>query len=189
MDSKTINSMIAGSISGIAEAISTWPMENIKTRMQLKEGKKLNMHDVYPIIKNEGFFSLYRGITPILCSNVPKIALRFVAFEKVNEGINKINPDSKLNPLYAGMTSGLIEASLITVPSETVKTRFIEKPHVKIGNIIKSEGITGMYKGYWPTVGRQCMNQSSRFFFYQNYKDYYKKTYPTREFGKIESFM
>ena len=189
MDNKSKNTLIAGSISGILEATMTWPMENIKTRMQLKNGNNLKVRHIYPIIQKEGLLSVYRGLTPILASNIPKVGLRFLVFEKVNQSINKINPNSKLNSLYAGLVSGIIESTFVTVPSETIKTKYIERPTTSIFNIIKTEGIAGMYKGYVSTTGRQCMNQSSRFFFYQNYKDFYNKTYPNKEFGKMESFI
>lgn len=189
MDNKTKNTLVAGSISGIIEATMTWPMENIKTRMQLKNGNNLKVRDIYPIIQKEGLLSVYRGLTPILASNIPKIGVRFLAFEKVNDKINELNPNSKLNSLYAGLVSGLIESTLVTVPSETIKTKYIERKNTTLTKIMHEEGIRGMYKGYFSTAGRQCMNQSSRFFFYQNYKDIFAKTYPNREFGKLESFV
>jgi hypothetical protein len=48
----------------------------------------------------------------------------------------------------------------------------IKNQQSSIKHIIKQEGLQGLYQGYTPTLLRQSLNQSSRFLFYQHYKDY-----------------
>ena len=48
----------------------------------------------------------------------------------------------------------------------------IRNPNLTTRNIIKQEGLKGLYQGYTPTLIRQSLNQASRFLFYQHYKEY-----------------
>lgn len=183
---ETIKKLTAGSFAGTTEAVITWPTENIKTQMQFKGQNLSFLETTKKIYNQQGFSGFYRGMSPILIFNIPKVASRFYSYD-VMSGIleNKINKNT--NMILSGLFAGFVESTFITVPSETIKTKFIKHPHLGIFDIIKMEGAKGLYQGYTPTLGRQCLNQASRFFFYEHYKQMILKK--NKKFTNIDSFM
>lgn len=89
--------LIAGALAGAAEIICTYPLEYIKTQLQIA-GPAIsstsvssrttttvafrNSRDVVQqTIHRHGYFGLYRGLSPNLYFSFPKCAIRFAAFE------------------------------------------------------------------------------------------------------------
>lgn len=69
--------MAAGCIAGGIEATTVWPMEFIKTQLQLNaKGGKLPYNGMISgityTVKSTGFLSLYRGLAPTLIGSIPK---------------------------------------------------------------------------------------------------------------------
>lgn len=59
--------LVAGAIAGVSEIITMYPLDVVKTRFQIQVGNSeyTSIVDCFrKMIKNEGFGSLYRGITP-----------------------------------------------------------------------------------------------------------------------------
>ncbi len=167
-----IKNIVGGSIAGITEAIATWPSENIKTRMQFK-GNRINLKNTaFKIYKNDGFFGFYRGLAPVLIFNIPKVASRFYAYNIFSKYLQNKSFHKDTISIFSGLFAGFVESTLITVPSETIKTKMIRFPHMKTMDVIKESGIRGLYLGYFPTLYRQSLNQASRFYFFNKYKDY-----------------
>ena len=152
--------MTAGCIAGGVEATAVWPMEFIKTQLQLqskaKGGAPLPYNGMISglsyTVRTTGFFSLYRGLAPTLLGSIPKAGIRF--------GLNSVIKDAlrdketgKLTPgknYVAGMGAGVSEAIIIGAPVETVKTKCIELNMAFLDglkHIVKTEGIAGVYQG------------------------------------------
>jgi len=80
----------------------------------------------------------------------------------------------------AGLGAGVIEAIFVVTPMETIKVKFIDdhsQPVRKykgffsgIYQIVKAEGISGTYKGLFPTILKQGSNQAIRFLCYSEIK-------------------
>ena len=185
MNHENFNKLIAGTIAGMNEAIITWPTENIKTQMQFKNENKSFREMSKKIYQTSGFKGFYQGISPILCFNIPKVTLRFIAFEEGKKYINFQNKN--INTITAGLFAGFIESTLVTVPSETMKTKLIRNPDLSIWKIARKNGISSLYQGYFPTLYRQSLNQASRFLFYENYKDLLKSY--NINFSNAHSFL
>ena len=179
--------IFAGSLAGTTEAIITWPTENIKTQMQFKNQKLSFLQTSKNIYNNGGYPAFFRGLTPVLAFNIPKVASRFYAFDIGKNKLNSLGISGNTATISAGLFAGFVESTLVTVPSETIKTKLIKNPNAKIKDIIKMEGIRGLYQGYTPTLGRQSLNQASRFLFYQHYKDYI--TAKNGSFSSTHSFL
>ena len=93
--------LAAGGFSGFCEAMSCHPLDTIKVRMQLNKASAPVIPTLKPrikigplrvaaeIVKDEGFFALYKGIGAVLMGIIPKIAVRFVAFEEYRKLIQK----------------------------------------------------------------------------------------------------
>jgi len=173
MNQENINKLLAGTVAGMNEAIITWPTENIKTQMQFKSETKSFSEMSKKIYQTSGLRGFYQGISPILCFNIPKVALRFYSFEEAKKRINFQNKN--LNTISSGLMAGFIESTLVTVPSETMKTKLIKNPELSVWKLARQNGFTSLYQGYFPTLYRQSLNQASRFLFYENYKDLLKQ--------------
>jgi solute carrier family 25 citrate transporter 1 len=134
------------------------------------------------IVEREGFLALYKGLTAVYTGIIPKMAIRFVAFEQYREWLTALNSGQLTTTITftAGLASGLTEAVLVVTPSEVCKVRMmgqyhslqdpVQKQHRKYTNvvqtgytIIKEEGIGALYKGVVPTMLRQGCNQAVNF--------------------------
>jgi len=172
--------MAAGCVAGGIEATAVWPMEYIKTQLQLggKGGKPLPYTGMISGLKytveSTGFLSLYRGLAPTLCGSIPKAGIRFGLNAVIKDNLR--DKDGKLTigkNFIAGLGAGVSEAILIVAPVETVKTKCIElnKPFVTgMKHILATEGIGGVYQGAAATALKQGSNQGLRFMWFNEYK-------------------
>ena len=89
---------------------------------------------------------------------------------------------SRLNTFMAGLGAGVVEATLVVTPAETLKVKLIHdrfQPVPKynglfhgISTIVKNQGIGGCYKGLFPTILKQGSNQGVRFLVYEDTKKF-----------------
>mmetsp|Transcript_5638 Transcript_5638/g.6148 ORF Transcript_5638/g.6148 Transcript_5638/m.6148 type:complete len:296 (+) Transcript_5638:73-960(+) len=182
--SNPLVSLTAGCIAGAVEAISVWPMEYIKTQLQLQKlatagGPKPPftgmIEGLVYTVKTHGFFALYRGLGVTLIGSIPKAGIRFGG----NAYFKQLLADDKgkltmSKQFLAGMGAGTVEAVFAVTPMETIKTKLIQTnqtlvPGVK--SILRESGIRGIYQGLVATVLKQSSNQGLRFMFFNKYKD------------------
>ena len=172
--------LAAGAIAGSAEVITTYPLDTIKTHMQIqKNGNsfKTGMN----IIKNSGIQGLYYGVIPSLAQVAGKASLRFTLYEKIKSSLKNNNGEiSNSKNLIAGLSSGAIEAMVWTSPTERIKiiqqnsTKYISTATV-IRNILRDNGIQGLYIGTVPTIYKQSLSVGSRFWMYNIIKEFFEK--------------
>lgn len=178
--SNPLTAMAAGCIAGGIEATAVWPMEFMKTQLQLgsKSGSKLPFNGVLQglsyTVRTTGFFSLYRGLAPTLVGSIPKAGIRFglnsVIKEKLRDEKGKLSVGKNF---VAGLGAGVTEAFVIVAPVETVKTKCIELNmsfSQGLKHIIKTEGVGGVYQGAIATAMKQGSNQGLRFMWFNEYK-------------------
>jgi len=181
---------VAGAITGTIEASIMFPTEYVKTQLQL-QGKQNPPKFKGPIdcaimtIREHGPLGLYRGLSTLVIGSAPKVAVRFTGFERAKRYLQDEN--GKLSPgrsMLAGLFAGACEAVFAVTPMETIKTKFIHDlnspPDQRkykglihgVRTIISQEGISGIYKGLFPTVLKQSTNQATRFVVYEELKKY-----------------
>mmetsp|Transcript_8045 Transcript_8045/g.23128 ORF Transcript_8045/g.23128 Transcript_8045/m.23128 type:complete len:291 (+) Transcript_8045:138-1010(+) len=176
-----LTAMAAGCIAGGVEATAVWPMEFIKTQLQLQsraKGAQLPYNGMISglsyTVRTTGFLSLYRGLAPTLVGSIPKAGIRFGLNSVIKNRLRDANGDlTPAKHFVAGLGAGVTEALLIVAPVETVKTKCIDlnKPFVKgLKHIIKTEGIGGIYQGAAATAMKQGSNQGLRFMWFNEYK-------------------
>jgi len=139
------------------------------------------------IVKREGFFALYKGLSAVYTGIIPKMAIRFVSFEQYKELLGNIMGSGNTTTFTAGLLSGLTEAILVVTPAEVCKIRMqsqyhslvdpAQMAHRKYTNvmqtaltIVREEGLGALYKGVVPTMLRQGCNQAVNFTAYQFFK-------------------
>ncbi|KAG5190418.1 mitochondrial carrier domain-containing protein [Tribonema minus] len=182
--------LIAGGAAGAVESSVLFPLDTIKTRMQLRaKGRSAYgpITTAQRIIKNEGFFSLYKGLTAVMAGIVPKMAVRFSSFDLFKTWLGCLDGKDKKRVFLAGLGSGVTEAVMVVTPAEVCKIRMQAQYHSMLdpeqmarrkyrnviqtaGLIVKEEGIGALYKGVVPTTLRQGCNQAVNFSFYQIFK-------------------
>tara|TARA_B100000524_G_scaffold283170_1_gene158970 strand:+ start:156 stop:1004 length:849 start_codon:yes stop_codon:yes gene_type:complete len=182
LDSQNPSELVlaAGAIAGSAEVITTYPLDTIKTHMQIKKNGN-TLTTGMNIIQKSGIKGLYFGVIPSLAQVAGKASLRFTLYEKIKNSFKDENGKvSNSKNLIAGLSSGAIEAMVWTSPTERVKIiqqnskKYISTQNV-ISNILTNNGIQGLYIGTVPTIYKQSLSVGSRFWMYNLIKDFFEK--------------
>ncbi|CAP34083.2 Protein CBG16392 [Caenorhabditis briggsae] len=155
----------AGGSAGLVEVCLMYPLDVIKTRLQLGQQDKGMMDCVVKTLKNEGIGGFYKGILPPILAETPKRATKFFTFEQYKIAFTHSEIPMPVTMSFAGLFSGLTEA-IVICPFEVVKVRLQadRKSSVKeqrstaamAREIYKTEGFgtSGLYRGLGATLGR-----------------------------------
>lgn len=181
--------LMAAATAGWATATATNPIWMVKTRVQLdKAGKTRTYKNSYDclksILRNEGIYGLYRGLSASYLGSVEGI-LQWLLYEQLKHLIKKRSIEKFGAHDESTMTTtdkikqwcqrsggaGLAKfmASIVTYPHEVVRTRLRQSPlengKVKYTGlvqsfrvIIKEEGLASMYSGLTPHLMRTVPN-------------------------------
>ncbi|XP_039495743.1 putative tricarboxylate transport protein, mitochondrial [Drosophila santomea] len=196
-----LKGIIAGGITGGIEICITYPTEYVKTQLQLDEkGAAKKYTGIFDCVKKtvgeRGFFGLYRGLSVLVYGSIPKSAARFGAFEFLrSKAADSRGQLSNSGKMLCGLGAGVCEAIVAVTPMETIKVKFINdrrsaNPKFKgfihgVGQIIKAEGISGIYKGLTATVLKQGTNQAIRFLVLESLREWYKGDDHTKSVPKL----
>ncbi|KAH8114846.1 mitochondrial carrier [Phellopilus nigrolimitatus] len=159
-----IANFTAGAIAGISEILTFYPLDVVKTRMQLERGKSTQglVGSFKKIIAEEGFGRLYRGLVPPLLLEAPKRATKFASNDFWGKTYMGWTGEKKMTQslsVLTGCSAGATE-SFVVVPFELVKIKLQDKnsayagPMEVVRSIIKSEGVLGLYAGMEATFWR-----------------------------------
>ncbi|CUM62888.1 uncharacterized protein PRCAT00000447001 [Priceomyces carsonii] len=154
----------SGAVAGVSEILVMYPLDVVKTRQQLDNTNAYSgtINCVKKIVKEEGASRLYKGILAPILMEAPKRATKFAANDKWGEfyrGIFGVATMSQPLAVLTGATAGATEA-LVVVPFELVKIKLQDRTSKFNGmgdvikDIIKNNGIFGMYKGLESTMWR-----------------------------------
>lgn len=179
---------LAGTIAGGTEITATIPLEMIKTQMQLYPDKYRGItHAGRAIIQTQGVRGLYSGLPVLLGQVSSKVGFRFTVFEQLKKRLSDHNGQlSFQNKLISGFSTGIMEGTLITTPTERIKVLQQNQLHnnnlnTKSGGlqiarkIVAENGILTLWKGLGPTVTRQCVNTGARLSIYDSVKSVVEK--------------
>ncbi|KAK0218962.1 mitochondrial carrier domain-containing protein [Armillaria fumosa] len=154
----------AGAIAGVSEILTFYPLDVVKTRMQLETGKSQHglLGTFKGIIKDEGAGRLYRGLVPPLLLEAPKRAVKFAANDFWGKTYLGLTGETKMTQtlsVLTGCSAGATE-SFVVVPFELVKIKLQDKtstfkgPMDVVSQVIKKEGVLGLYAGMEATFWR-----------------------------------
>ncbi|EPS40732.1 hypothetical protein H072_5378 [Dactylellina haptotyla CBS 200.50] len=169
-----IYNFAAGAVAGVSEILVMYPLDVVKTRIQLQVGGAAGP-DAYTgtldcfrkIIKNEGFSRLYRGISAPILMEAPKRATKFAANDYWGAVYRKAFGMKKTNQPLAvltGATAGVSE-SFVVVPFELIKIRLQDRASAGKYNgmvdcfvkLVKAEGVMALYNGLESTMWRHLV--------------------------------
>lgn len=164
-----IYQFLSGAVAGISEILVMYPLDVVKTRIQLQTAPQgspeaySSMIDAFrKIVKNEGFSRLYKGITAPILMEAPKRAVKFSANDSwgrfYREKFGVVGPSQPL-AILTGATAGATE-SFVVVPFELVKIRVqdvnstYKGPGDVVVQMVKKEGLLSLYNGLEATLWR-----------------------------------
>ncbi|KAJ8266283.1 hypothetical protein GJAV_G00128650 [Gymnothorax javanicus] len=189
--------ILAGGLAGGIEICITFPTEYVKTQLQLDERanppRYRGIGDCVKLtVQDHGLRGLYRGLSSLLYGSIPKSAVRFGTFELLSNPMRDANGRlDNTRSLLCGLGAGIAEAVLVVCPMETVKVKFIHdqcslQPRYHgffhgVREIVKAQGIRGIYQGLTATVLKQGSNQAIRFYVMNLLRNWYKGNDPRRE--------
>lgn len=156
---------IAGGVAGAVAKSAIAPLERAKIIFQttpVRFSLSAVGQEIVAIVKQEGFTALWKGHTASLSRVVPYSAIQFTAYDFAKERL--IKPGEKdLQPLMrivaGGFAGGL--SAFCTYPLDLLRARMAVQRDVFQVNgalrtsyreVIRSDGILGLYKGLIPTM-------------------------------------
>lgn len=161
--------LLSGAIAGVSELLVMYPLDVVKTRMQLQTSKSIVQYNglfdcIKKIVAKEGTSQLYKGITSPILMEAPKRATKFAFNEKFIKFYSDNFFEGQLNQrvsIMSGASAGVAEACVI-VPFELVKVRLqdtvsnknLKGPLDAVKAIILKDGILGLYNGLESTIWR-----------------------------------
>lgn len=183
--------MIAGSIAGMVEHMAMFPVDTLKTRMQMMREACGSAHSLVgrtfaSIIRSEGAVGLYRGIGAMALGAGPAHAVYFSVYESFKErfGGNR----SGHHPLAHGAAGVLatISSDAVFTPMDVVKQRLQLPGNVYNGvvdciqRIIRDEGVKAFYASYRTTVIMNVPYTATHFATYEAAKAGLKGVWPEK---------
>lgn len=185
--------MVAGSLSRIVAVIAITPIELLRTKIQSKQGYTYGqlMRVIQTTVRNDGVFSLWRGLYPMLLRDVPFSMFYWIAYEGLKHELLSTqfgHQYSNFVPFLAGSVSGA-SAAVLTNPLDVVKTHM----QVSLGEsgkgqgrqmgtgslydimqkVVSKHGIIGLYAGLVPRVAKIAPACAIMISSYEAFKKYF----------------
>ncbi|KAK7472346.1 Mitochondrial succinate-fumarate transporter, variant 2 [Stygiomarasmius scandens] len=186
------NIFIAGLGAGTTEAVLVvTPMEVVKIRLQAQQHSLADPlevpryrnagHAVFTIIREEGFATLYRGVSLTALRQATNQGANFTVYQEVKKLAQRLQPDVQELPSYQHMLIGLLSGAagpLSNAPIDTIKTRLQKAPATPgtsafkritaiAEDMWKAEGVKSFYKGITPRILRVAPGQAIVFAVYE----------------------
>ncbi|KAM0002893.1 putative mitochondrial carrier protein [Helianthus debilis subsp. tardiflorus] len=155
--------MIAGSIAGMVEHMAMFPIDTIKTRMQVLGScpiKSAGLRQaIHSILKSDGPAGFYRGIAAMGLGAGPAHAVYFSMYELCKETFTNPNNNNSYHNSIGHAGAGVcatVMSDAVFTPMDMVKQRL-------------QLGIGGRYKGVWDCVKR-VLREEGFGAFYASYR-------------------
>lgn len=155
-------SMAAGSIAGIMEHTVMFPVDAIKTRMQVAgagEAYRGLLSSISMVTSSEGVSALWRGVVSVVLGAGPAHALHFAVYETITSLGQKNGhasvPSAKISAL-AGAAATITSDACMT-PFDVIKQRMqLHRGNTNVfrtaSHIWRTEGLSAFYVSYPITV-------------------------------------
>uniref|UniRef100_A0AAV1VED0 Mitoferrin n=1 Tax=Peronospora matthiolae TaxID=2874970 RepID=A0AAV1VED0_9STRA len=158
-----VHHMVAGSAAGVAEHVSIFPIDTVKTHMQCQRctgiGRPLTLtatQTARQLVAEEGPLRLFRGVSTMLGASLPAHAVYFSVFEAAKKALNA--DTSTLTPMASGL-AGVIATvchDSIMTPMDVVKQRLQLGYYRGVADcfqtVMKHEGLRALYISFPTTL-------------------------------------
>jgi len=149
---------VAGGTAAMTAVILTYPLDVVQTQLTVQTTThryKGIIGTVTTMAKEEGFLSLYKGLTVTLLSSCPYIALNMTIWENLKKFISKGKKSSAWVSALCGATSGAIASSII-FPLDVLRRhmQLNQNEYTGYGDAVRKifarDGVKGFYRGIMP---------------------------------------
>lgn len=171
--------MIAGGFAGVMEHCMMYPLDSVKTRMQMLTPGTSSGDGIgtvfFRMVRQEGIFRPIRGISAMVVGAGPAHALYFSCYEFIKNKLVSSKVHTELNLAVYGAAGGVatILHDGIMNPAEVVKQRLqmYNSPYRNVvscmTSIYKSEGISAFYRSYTTQLAMNVPFQMIHFITYE----------------------
>ncbi|KAK1440575.1 hypothetical protein QVD17_06404 [Tagetes erecta] len=159
---------VAGSIAGLSTVTFSHPLDVVRTRFQVYDGRNPNLpcyrntpHALFTIARSEGLRGLYAGFNPAVLGSTLSWGLYFYFYNNAKQRYmgNQDKTSARIHLVSAAEAGALV--CLSTNPVWVVKTRLqLQTPHHQgrpysgfndaLRTILRDEGWRALYKGLLP---------------------------------------
>ena len=134
---KTALSLVAGSASGAAATLATYPLDLLRTRLAAQGEPKVYkgmFHAASTIVRKKGVSGLYAGLVPTLVQILPYAGVQFLAYDGLRsavvaskerrrgEGPQTSATVSSLESFFLGVAAGVVSKCVVH-PLDVIKKR------------------------------------------------------------------
>jgi solute carrier family 25 carnitine/acylcarnitine transporter 20/29 len=189
-----VKDIVAGAFGGALQCIVGHPLDTVKVRLQTSTGDKYRgmMHCFRTMIKEEGLFSIYRGVQSPLVGIAALTAVDFLAYGQSKKLLANENGELTIPRCFAaGLLAG-IGVSMIESPVDLFKCQLQVRYKEYNGlvdcakKIAKRHGIRGVYQGLGATLARDVPSTGLYFGFYEVVKRMLAK--PGQDLENLEAW-
>ena len=148
-----VHHMIAGSVAGLAEHVTIYPVDTIKTNVQCEQCGSTSPFQTWNcaqrIVKKDGPLRLWRGVSTMFAGCVPAHAVYFSVFEFVKSLVGADREGHHpIGAAFSGATAAFGH-DLIMTPFDTMKQRMQLGHYRSIGHgfraVVSTEGLGALY--------------------------------------------
>ncbi|CAG7726019.1 unnamed protein product [Allacma fusca] len=196
---ETLVHAIAGSVGSVTAMTTFYPLDTVRSRLQLEETRvsKGTLQTLIDLMEEEGFRTLYRGLKPTLQSLCVSNFVYFYTFHALKR-LRPSTESSALRDLLFGSVAGVINV-LSTTPLWVVNTRvkmqgirnkeFQDGQHFKglidgLYKIYKADGILALWSGTVPSL-MLVINPAIQFMTYESIK----RRFSSHQLSSFSYFM
>ncbi|XP_012256308.1 mitochondrial 2-oxoglutarate/malate carrier protein-like [Athalia rosae] len=173
---------LIGGVSGMGATCFVQPLDLIKNRMQLSGTKVSTVSVISGIIKNEGFFSFYAGLSAGLMRQATYTTTRLGIYTWLFELASKDGQPNFITKAALGMAAGCVGA-FVGTPAEVALIRMTADGRLPLAErrnyknvfhalfrITKDEGLLTLWRGAIPTMGRAMVVNAAQLASYSQAK-------------------
>jgi solute carrier family 25 carnitine/acylcarnitine transporter 20/29 len=166
-DVSTAGIMFAGGFSAVPGTVLMVPGERLKVMLQTDTAGKYSgtLDCARQVIKEEGVIGgMYKGTSLCFMRDCPGSVAYYGAYELLKRALAPKDGGAQLSVAATLTAGGLAGCAnwIVAVPPDVLKTRFQTSPVGRypggmrqiLAELIKEEGITGIYKGLGPAMIR-----------------------------------
>ncbi|XP_020495695.1 calcium-binding mitochondrial carrier protein SCaMC-2-B isoform X1 [Labrus bergylta] len=178
--------LVAGSLAGVIAQSSIYPMEVLKTRLALRRtGQYSGIVDCAKhIFKKEGAAAFYKGYVPNMLGIIPYAGIDLAIYETLkNAWLQRFATDSADPGVFVLLACGTTSSTcgqLSSYPLALVRTRMQAQATLEGGpqmsmtglfkHIVRTEGLTGLYRGLAPNFMKVIPSVSISYVVYEHLK-------------------
>lgn len=173
-------SLFAGAFAGFTVDVVLFPLDTLKTRMQLA-APSASTATATTLSKPPLFKGLYQGFGPAVAASAPAAAAFFAVYDYTKRLLEARVKDAKYTPLchMVAAAAGDIAGSTVRVPFEVVKQRMqsgmYNSARQAVRATIAAEGVRGFFKGYGSLVLRELPFDAIQFPLYEFLQNKWKE--------------